>query len=248
MDREVYARMAALEDEHWWFIARRRIVAQLLAREVTATGRPMRILEAGCGTGGNLSMLAQFGEVVAFEPDPEARRLAQRHGSFEILAGRLPDEIPYSRGSFDLVAALDVLEHVDDDNEALRSLVDRLKCGGLLVLTVPAFPFLWSTHDERHHHKRRYTRRTLRERLSKLPLVPIQVTFFNTLLFPMIAGARICKSILRLDDLNDDSMPPLAVNRLLTRIFSSERRLLELTSLPVGVSLLVLARRTTRAA
>jgi SAM-dependent methyltransferase len=242
MDREIYARMAELEEEHWWFVARRRIVAQLLDRQIGAS-RSMRILEAGCGTGGNLSMLAQFGEVAAFEPDPEARRLAERHGPFEILAGRLPDDIPYESASFDVVAALDVLEHVDDDYSALQSLVGRLRRGGLLLLTVPAFPFLWSIHDERHHHRRRYTRKTLCERISGAELVPIQITFFNTLLFPVIAGARICKSVLGLDELNDDSMPPLALNRLLTTVFASERHILERTSLPVGVSLLALARR-----
>lgn len=242
MERDVYERMAELEQGHWWFVARRRILADLLPRWIDA-GRSPRILEAGCGTGGNLVMLSQLGQVVAFEPDDAARQLAQRHGDFEIRPGLLPHDIPYERGGFDMVAALDVLEHVDDDAASLKAMADCLRPGGHLVLTVPAFPALWSKHDERHHHKRRYRRRDLVERVAAAGLALSHVTFFNTWLLPLIALVRFGKKILRLGDKGDETMPPPMFNRLLTGLFSSERFVLRLMPLPIGVSLLVVARK-----
>ncbi|MCH9013739.1 MAG: class I SAM-dependent methyltransferase, partial [Proteobacteria bacterium] len=156
MDRQVYARMAELEDRHWWFAARRRILTEVLARLVALPAAP-RLLEAGCGTGGNLAMLSRFGEVAAFEPDAEARRKAQEKSGFDVRDGRLPGDIPFEPGRFDLVAAFDVLEHVEDDLASLRALHAQLRPGGSALITVPAFEFLWSRHDERHHHWRRYT-------------------------------------------------------------------------------------------
>jgi len=142
-----------------------------------------------------------------------------------------------------LVAALDVLEHLDDDRAALRALGEQLRLGGLVLLTVPAFPALWSGHDEEHHHRRRYTKRTLIDRIIGVGLSPIYVTFFNSFLFPLIAGVRLCKAALGLHNIHDDTLPPQAINRLFAAIFASEYRVLRRVRLPVGVSLLMLARK-----
>jgi len=242
MDRQVYARMAELEDRHWWFAARRRILTEVLARLVALPAAP-RLLEAGCGTGGNLAMLSRFGEVAAFEPDAEARRMAQEKSGFDVRDGRLPGDIPFEPGGFDLVAAFDVLEHVEDDLASLRALHAQLRPGGSVLITVPAFEFLWSRHDERHHHWRRYTKDALAGRAAAAGFTPVVATCSNSLLFPLIAGVRLGKRILGLDEVEDEVMPPHPINRILYAVFASERHLVGRVPLPLGVSLLMIARK-----
>ncbi len=242
MEPDVYDRMAELERDHWWFVARRTILVEVLTRLV---GLPLaaRTLEAGCGTGGNLAMLSRFGEVCAFEPAAQARRMARARGDFDVREGRLPDAIPFEPSGFDLVVALDVLEHVDEDLESMRALRNQLRPGGWALITVPAFSLLWSGHDVRHHHKRRYGRKELVERIVAAGLSPVFVTFFNSFLFPLIAGIRIVQTALRRTDIEDDKMPPRLVNRVLTAVFASERHLVGRVPLPFGVSLLAVARK-----
>ena len=242
MEQQVYSQMAAIQDDHWWFVARRRIVAAVLRRYVRLPAGA-RLLEAGCGMGGNLAMLAGFGDVVAFEPDAEARRIVGRESGIQILDGRLPDNVPFDAEVFDLVAALDVLEHVEDDLASLVTLQDKLRPGGWLLITVPAFSFLWSVHDRMHHHKRRYRKAELVRLASAAGLVPVKATYFNTLLFPVIALVRLVKGMLRIEKADGEAMPAHLINRLLTAVFASERHLLGRVWLPAGVSILMIARR-----
>lgn len=242
MDPDVYARMAAHDDKHWWFVARRRILARAIARQVRPSA-DLRILEAGCGTGGNLPMLRKFGHVSAFEMDADARRLAKERSGVEVLDGRLPDRVPFAPGSFDLVALLDVLEHVEDDVGSLAAAARTLAPGGRLLLTVPAYQFLWSRHDELHHHKRRYDRQSLLRTLQAAGLEPLHVSYFNTLLFPVVAGVRQFGKLFGIRDAADDALPPAVLNRLLTTVFGLERYLVDRWPLPFGVSLLLVARQ-----
>jgi SAM-dependent methyltransferase len=242
MEREVFERLETIEKEHWWFVARRRILASILTRLVKPLAKP-RILEAGCGTGGNLRMLSAFGDVDAFEPDEKARLHARRTSGLEVCAGDLPAGIPYPKGTFDLIVALDVLEHVERDEESLAELRDRLRPGGAMVVTVPAFPFLWSHHDDVHHHFRRYRGRELRDKLQRAGFEIVRMTYFNTFLFPLISAVRLAKRITGRTQSDDDRMPGRVTNTLLRAMFSSERWLVNAISLPFGVSLLAIARR-----
>jgi SAM-dependent methyltransferase len=241
MERAVYLRMAEVEEEHWWFVARRRILGDLLERLVELP-QPARVLEAGCGTGGNLGMLSRFGAVRAFEPDEGARSHARSKGAFDVRDGRLPDAVPFEPDDFDLVAALDILEHLDDDAASLAALAHRLRPGGWLLITVPAFGFLWSQHDESHHHKRRYRKDELVARIKAAGLIPVRVSYYNSLLFPLIAGVRLLRNLLGRQG-DDEALPPRAINRFLAGVFASERHLIGRVPLPLGVSLVALARR-----
>ncbi len=196
----------------------------------------------GCGTGGNLCLLRKFGSVAALEPDEEARLLAGGKGPFDIRAGSLPDQMPFERESFDLVAAFDVIEHVEDDAGSLKAMADRLRPGGWLLATVPAFQFLWSRHDERHHHRRRYVKSEMIRHVAGAGLTPVRVTYFNTLLFPLIAGIRLVRSAFRLGG-DDEALPSPRINRALTAVFAAERHLIGRVPMPAGVSLLMLARK-----
>ena len=198
-------------------------------------------MEAGCGTGGNLQMLSSFGKLEAFELDDEARAIAKGKMPMDIKRGMLPDNIPYRHKSFDVVVAFDVIEHVEQDVESLASLGKQLAPGGRLIMTVPAMPWLWSKHDETHHHFRRYTKQALNETLVKAGLRPIRISYFNTLLFPAIAGLRIARKVLGITETADDAMPSNFVNSLLKGIFGLESRWVGRLSIPVGVSLLAVA-------
>ena len=241
MDPAYYAEYAAAEDAHWWFVARRRILDRVLSSLELPDDAV--ILEAGCGTGGNLAMLARHGRLRAFEIDSGARDVANGRGVMDVAAGALPEPIPFDDERFDLVAMLDVLEHVADDRGALVSLRERLKPGGRLLLTVPAYPFLWSRHDEVNHHHRRYTRGPLVQLAEEAGFDVRHASYFNTLLFPLILGARTFNNLLSRDEGSDLAMPSTSVNRLLTEVFASERHLVSRAALPFGVSILLVAQR-----
>jgi SAM-dependent methyltransferase len=233
--------MADAEADHWWFAARRQIVARLIADRI-ALPAGSRILEAGCGTGGNLPMLASFGRVQAFEPDTAARAIAARKSGLHIQPGALPDQLPDGAEDFHLIAALDVLEHVEQDMAACRALAQRLVPGGHLLVTVPAYPALWSHHDDLHHHRRRYGKARLREALAAAGLTTRFLSFFNTLLFPAAVAKRLLDRATGSGG-DDDRLPSPWVNEALRCLFAAERHALSRTPLPFGLSLVAIARR-----
>ncbi len=241
MDKNVYLRMAAQDAEHWWFVARRRILQDQIAALRLPPGA--RILEAGCGPGGNLAMLSKFGQLDAFELDDDARQIASARSGIEVRPAKLPGDIGFEPGSFDLIAVLDVIEHIDDDLGSVQALAKLLRPGGRLIVSVPFYPWLWSIHDDRHHHKRRYTRPEVRELIGEAGLVIEKCSYFNTILFPLIVGIRFFKKLASITDKPDDDMPPPFLNAVLARIFGAERFALRHLSLPFGVSVLCIARQ-----
>jgi SAM-dependent methyltransferase len=237
MERVIYDRMAEIDAEHWWFAARRRIVSALIERHVPLK-EDARILEVGAGTGSNLAMLQGFGQLEAIEPDGAARALASRRGGFAVGGGLLPDQIDLPDRRYDLVVLLDVLEHVEDDHNSLRVLRDKLAPGGRMVLTVPAAPWLWSAHDVAHHHKRRYTAPMFRSAIRAGGFRVRHMSHFNTLLYPLIAAARIAGRLAGKEGSDDSAMPPAPTNWLLEHVFAAERYWVTRATLPFGVSLL----------
>jgi SAM-dependent methyltransferase len=243
MDRAAYQRMAEIDQDHWWFVARRRIIARLIERFRPRPG-PLSLLEVGAGTGSNLALLKRYGEVDAIEPDAAARAFAERRSGLSIKAGYLPD-VPLDDGRYDLIVLLDVLEHIPDDVGALRHLAAKLAPGGRILVTVPASPWMWSAHDVAHHHQRRYTRAGLARVFREAGLEPRFSTHFNMLLFPPIAAVRLLGRLLGRAG-GDDVMPPRPINAALRAIFGAERHWAALVSMPFGVSMAMVAGPTMR--
>jgi SAM-dependent methyltransferase len=161
----------------------------------------------------------------------------------DVRPGRLPDAVPFAGGSFDLVCLLDVLEHIDDDRAALRRVRGLLRPGGRLLLTVPAYQWLYGAHDRAHHHRRRYSAADVRRRAREAGLETQRCGYFNTFLFPLVVARRIGQRRGEATDSADAALPGPALNRLLHTVFSSERWLVPRLLFPFGTSVLaVLAR------
>lgn len=239
MDRAVYDRMAEIDVDHWWFVARREILTSLIKQ--LKLPNSARILEVGAGTGSNLAMLQQFGAVDAIEPDGPARELASKRSGIEVQGGTIPGDAVVPDQAYDLIVLLDVLEHIPDDEGTLIALRSKLKEDGRLMVTVPAMPWLWSAHDVAHHHQRRYTARTLESVFKKAGFRIAYRSYFNTVLSPLIVAARVAGKLTGREG-GDDAIPASPVNRLLTRLFGAERHLLGRVSLPFGISLALVAR------
>ncbi len=239
MDRIVYDRMAAHDSTHWWYRARRDILADFLTREGHLP-RDARILEIGCGTGHNLPMLAAFGTVDAIEIDPAAQAIAAARLGKPVSAAPLPQLPEIERGAYDLIAVLDVVEHIEDDVAALAAMRDCLKPGGKILITVPAHQWMWSAHDVVNHHHRRYSKATLANAIGAAGLKPSKLGYFNSLLFPLAAAARVAGRMTGRDD-SDDSPPPALLNTLFERIFRLERHLVGRVPMSPGVSIIALA-------
>lgn len=242
MDREIYGRMREVEDRHWWFRGRRGIVTQML--EELGLPPNCAVLDAGCGTGGNLDLLSAFGPTTGMEADDEALAFAsERRGRAVVVKGHLPDGMPDFGHQFDLVVLLDVLEHIGPDSESLSALRTVMKPGAFVLITVPAFAFLWSKHDELHHHKRRYVKSSLQRVIAGAGLQTIRVTYFNTVLFPLIAAVRLKESLFPgSDTMRELTVPGAGINGILESVLRMESRLLHRMGLPFGVSLLAVAR------
>jgi SAM-dependent methyltransferase len=241
MDRLTYDRMRILQENHWWFRGRRSILTQLIG--ALELPKPAKVLEVGCGPGGNLTMLRRFGDVVAMEPDEASRAYAAERMGVRVEAGFLPDDLPFAPDSFDLVCAFDVIEHVDDDAASVQALARLIRPGGYFATTVPGQPWMWSRHDELHHHKRRYRMRAYRAMFQDAGLQIVKASHFNTLLFPPIAAVRAAKMLTGSKSADDDSMPPAPLNALLGGLFAAERHWLAHAPLPFGVSIVLIARR-----
>jgi SAM-dependent methyltransferase len=241
MERTVYARMGEIEERHWWFAGRREILSALI-RRFNPAGPDAKFLEAGCGTGGNLVFLGQFGELDAFEYDEQSRALACEKSGLPVAFGSLPDELPFGEKKFDVIFLLDVLEHVERDRASLQALAGCLSSGGRIIVTVPAMPWLWSQHDEVHHHFRRYTKSGLTRVVEEAGLDVACAGYFNFLLFPVALLKRCCGKLTR-SDTADDEIPSTWLNAALYHVFRQEAAWIGRIPMPFGLSCFAVLQR-----
>jgi SAM-dependent methyltransferase len=239
LEPETYREQFELEDEHWWFKGRRAVIWSLL-RPLEASGA-LRVLDAGCGTGRNLIEFRRLGPVSGVDTSPEALAFCRERGIEDVRPGSL-EALPFEDGSFDLILATDVIEHLRDDAAALLELRRVSDPAAHLLLTVPAYRWLWSEHDDAHHHFRRYTLRELRRRAQAAGWRPVGWSYFNTTLLPAVAAVRLA-SRLRTNRTaeaprSDVKPTPAPINRLLEAPLRLEARLIaQGAHLPAGVSI-----------
>jgi SAM-dependent methyltransferase len=236
----------AAEAKHWWFAARREIVLGLIERSLAARNgqaRAVRLLDIGCGAGGMLTHLRRFGTVAGVDAAAEAVAYARDKSDADVRQGALPDRIPFGASEFDVITLLDVLEHVEDDATSLDVVHDLLRPGGFALLTVPAYRFLWSQHDVANEHKRRYRRAELRAKLERAGFQLHKLSYYNTLLFPPIALARVLSRLHRGRSRADQGNVGSVLNAVLRTVFAAEKHMLLQGSLPFGVSLIAVAQR-----
>jgi 2-polyprenyl-3-methyl-5-hydroxy-6-metoxy-1,4-benzoquinol methylase len=244
MSPDAYVEMAGTQATHWWFVARREILRSQISRLNLPPNAD--ILEVGSGTGANLDLLADFGKVVALEMRPEAIALAQQRcggagKQISMKQGTCPQDLPALSQKFDLICLFDVLEHIEQDSESLAGLSALLKPNGTLMLTVPAYQWMWGPHDVHLHHKRRYSKRSLSARCAHAGLSVLRMSHFNTLLFPIAVLGRMIEKMTG-KQTSATQTPPAPINALFTRLFALERHILNRLQLPFGLSLLLLAR------
>ncbi|MEA2428367.1 MAG: hypothetical protein QOF37_1995 [Thermoleophilaceae bacterium] len=246
MDRAEFQTMLAMDDRHWWYRGRRRIVRAVLDGAELPHGA--RILDAGSGSGRTLDELARYGAVAGIELNPLGVEAAHERGHLDVQQAPV-EQIPHPDASFDLVTCLDVIEHTPDDVASLRELRRVTRPGGALLVTVPAYPRLWSQHDEVNRHYRRYTRRMLRRAAEAAGWRVERMTGFNAAYLLPAAAVRLARRGSQ-DGAADSgsselSLTPPALDAVLELPLRAEAALIAHgVSLPAGLSLLALLRLT----
>ena len=245
MQQHTYAIMYRVEGEHWWFAGRRRILESFL-RQIFPTPNPQpptpKILDVGCGTGANLEMLAQFGDAHGVDISDDALEFCRARGLTQVKKG-LAEKLPYADGEFALVTALDVVEHLDDDVAGLREMWRVLKPGGYGLFFVPAFMWLWGVQDDISHHRIRYTRKQISERVAQAGFTVERATYANITFFAPILAGRALMRVTGVKPESENNINVSALNGVFGQLFGAERFWLNKLNLPFGVSAICVARK-----
>jgi len=245
MKKEVYSQIQTIEQTHWWYVARRKIIFDWTLRILSSYSTP-RVLDVGCGTGFNVEYLVSNGysHVTGLDFSNESLVFCRSRNLTNLVCGD-GARPPLRHESFDVIMALDLIEHLDDDVQALQEFGRLLKFDGSLIIFTPAFNFLWSLQDEVGHHRRRYTADELRQKLERVGLYIVKLSYVNTFLFPLIWAGRLALKILSdgIQVVSENDLHPGWSNGLLQAVFAAECPLLRRVNFPFGVSLLCVAKR-----
>lgn len=244
MEEKFYEEYAQIEATHWWFEGRRTIFDTIL-RTLNLPKRAL-LVDLGCGTGANLHFLSAYGQAIGLDWGAAAARYARARTSVPVFRGDVT-ALPFKTNSVDLITAFDLVEHIDDDVACARELARVCRPGGHVMVTVPAFPWMWGRQDTINHHMRRYRAHELARLFTDEGLEIRRFTYLNTLLFPVVAAVRLFRRLVpeRNGELvSDFSMTkPGVINTMLGKLFGAEALLIRHWNLPLGVSLLCLARK-----
>jgi SAM-dependent methyltransferase len=252
MQQHTYAIMRRVEESHWWFVGRRRIISSFLERvygDLKTEGAhgggqssALNILDVGCGTGANLEMLAQFGEVKGVDVSAEALSFCHARGLTNVKQGEA-EALPYEENSFDLVTGLDVVEHLDNDLAGLKEMRRVLRRNGRALLFVPAFMFLWGVQDDVSNHRRRYTLKGLKRVLREAGLEVERATYVNLSFFAPILLGRLFMRATGLRPESENNLTIGFLNGVLGKLLGAESVPLRYFNFPFGVSIICVARR-----
>ncbi|MDX2129239.1 MAG: class I SAM-dependent methyltransferase [Chloroherpetonaceae bacterium] len=242
MDESLYHEFYEVERSHWWFQARREILYTLALQFLAPKSK---LLDIGCGTGYFLEKAQEAFQVWGVDASPIAVGMCQKRGLIGVSQGS-PENLSAVQGNtFDAVTFFDVIEHLDDDLGALLRAKDLLSSKGLCLITVPAYQWMWSKHDDLNHHKRRYTKPQLARVILNAGFGIKKISYFNSYLFPLAAAVRTIKKILNMQEGNEFAIPSPFVNNSLKSIFQSELSVLKTSSLtfPFGLSIIAIAEK-----
>jgi SAM-dependent methyltransferase len=252
MQQHTYAILRRVEESHWWFVGRRRIIRSFLERvcrdlhadraEHGKESSTLNILDVGCGTGANLEMLAQFGDAEGVDVSAEALSFCQARGLRNVKQGQA-EALPYDANSFDLVTGLDVVEHLDDDFAGLQEMRRVLRRGGRALLFVPAFMFLWGVQDVVSNHRRRYTLKELKRVVREAGFEVERATYVNLSFFAPILLGRLFMRATGLRPESENNIPVGFLNGFLGKLLGAESTPLRYLNFPFGVSIICVARR-----
>jgi SAM-dependent methyltransferase len=244
MQQHTYGIMDEVEGSHWWFVGRRAILESFLKTLVQGPKSKVqspKILDVGCGTGANLEMLAQFGTAQGVDVSDAALEFCRKKG-LDAKKG-LAEELPFEDESFDIVTALDVVEHLDDDVAGLREMHRVLKKGGKTLIFVPAFMWLWGVQDDISHHRIRYTRAQIVERLEGAGFKVERATYANWTFFAPILAGRTLMKLTGIKPESENNVNVSALNGIFGKLFGAERFWLRNFNFPFGVSIVITASK-----
>ena len=242
MNINMYRMFFEVQKKHWWFVTKKEIVIDTIAKHFNKHA-DVKVLDIGCGSGLMLNALENVGQTFGMDMSDDAINFSKEIFSGKVEQGFLPDQIPYAENYFDLITALDVIEHVDEDVNSLKAIRAHLVADGKAVITVPAYMFLWSKFDEMNEHKRRYTLTELNTKLVQAGFTVEKISYYNTLLFPVVFVVRMLNNLFKRDGSSDVDMPKATLNFVLKKIYGIEKYLLRFINLPFGVSILAVVKK-----
>jgi SAM-dependent methyltransferase len=245
METELYEQIAQIEDTHWWYVARRKIIFDWVFKILKDYATPT-IADIGCGTGRNIAELLNNGCHDIWGVDISLNALGHcKARNLKNLICADAAHSPFGPEQFDIIMLLDMIEHIENDQKTLNEVFDALRANGRVVIFTPAFQFLWGLQDRVAHHYRRYSKTELRQKLEQAGFVIEKLSFANTFLFPVVFLGRLWIKMrnYKVNVISENDLHPPFLNGLLEKTFSAERRFLRTIDFPFGVSLLCIAKK-----